>query len=123
MAEYRTIIGVVKFEPREATAKLSDGEDEVRNIVVRQTGVREQAIDVRATIWPSHAHIAVDQGDVVVLEGKFSVNKTKNNEGEPATYFNLSVSGITKLGSLDTGMRGEASGSSSSEPEDDDTPW
>lgn len=124
-SQYRTFIGFVKYEPREGTTKRADGEPvEVRNIVVRQAGVKDQAIDVRATLWPSHDHVEIEQGDLVALEGKFSVNKGENSEGEPVTYFNLSVSGITKLGHADFGQRDDDGRSSGGDSADDgDEPW
>lgn len=103
--QYRSFIGFVKFEPREGEVELRDGDVAVRNIVVREVGVKEQAIDVRATLWPSHDHINVEQGDLVAIEGPFTVNKGKNKDDEPVTYFNLSVSRIINLGPGDEGQR------------------
>lgn len=97
---YRTFSGFVKFEPREGEA----GGKNIRSIVIRQGGIKEQAIDVRATLWPSHDDVDVEQGDFVVMEGKFTVNKGEK-DGEPVTYFNLSVSSILNLGQGNSGTR------------------
>jgi len=123
-SQYRTFIGFVKYEPREATVKRDGEEVTVRSIVLRQAGVKDQAIDVRATLWPSHDHVDVEQGDLVAVEGKFSVNKGENSDGEPTTYFNLSVSGITLLGPADFGERAESSRRSRAVAADDgDEAW
>lgn len=114
---YRTFIGFVKFEPREADAQGKT----VRNIVLREAGVKDQAIDVRATLWPSHEHVDVEEGDLVVVEGKFTVNKVKDKETkEEKTYFNLSVSRILNLGQGDAGVRPDTENTDDDEPADDD---
>jgi hypothetical protein len=110
-AIYRTFIGFVKFEPKEAEA----GGKQVRQIVLREAGIKEQALDVRATLWPSHENVAVEQGDAVLVEGKFTVNKA-----EDKTYFNLSVSRIVNLGPGDPGEREETTGGGANDSEDDD---
>ena len=98
---YRSFTGFVKFDPREGEA----GGKDIRSFVIRNVGVKDQAIDVRATLWPSHEHVELEQGDFVGVEGKFSVNKTKDKDGDPITYFNLSVSNIIVLGKGDRGVR------------------
>jgi hypothetical protein len=99
-AQFRTIIGIVQFDPREGQA----GGKDVRNITVAATGVKDQAIKVGATLWPSHDHIDVAKGDVVIIEGKFSQNKGEK-DGAPVTYNNLSVSRIAVLGEADEGRK------------------
>ena len=121
--EYRTFIGFVKFPLRDSEIKIDGEPVTVRNFLVREAGVKEQAIDVRATLWPSHNHVELDAGDAVLIEGKFTVNKGENADGEPQTYFNLSVSKLLKLGKGDEGMRDGGSSSSSSASDDDDEPW
>lgn len=101
--QYRTLIGVVQFDPREGQA----GGKDVRNITVRTGGVKEQSLRVGATLWPSHAHVEVGKGDFVVLEGKFSRNEGTNGQGEKVTYNNLSVTNILNLGTLDAGQEVE----------------
>lgn len=82
---------------------------------------------VGATIWPSHAHVAVEKGDVVVLEGKFSRNQGTNQAGEPVTYNNLSVSAIRNLGPMDYGTKvddeAQTSGPADDSSDDDDIPF
>lgn len=109
---YRSFIGFVKFEPKEAEA----GGKDVRQIVLREVGIKEQALDVRATLWPSHEGVAVEQGDLVAVEGKFTVNKT-----EEKTYFNLSVSRIVNLGASDPGVREETTNGGSNDADDDES--
>ena len=121
-AQFRTIAGVVQFDPREGNA----GGKDVRNITVRTTGVKEQSMKVGATLWPSHAHVAVEKGDFVVLEGKFSRNQGTNQQGEAVTYNNLSVTNILVVGNLDSGRDEETVNtgtSDSADVEDDDIPF
>ena len=119
-AQYRTISGVVQFDPREGQA----GGKDVRNITVRTTGLKEQSLRVSATLWPSHEHVAVQKGDFVVLEGKFSRNKGNNQNGDEVVYNNLSVTSILNLGTLDPGKEIETTNSAAAdETEDDDIPF
>jgi hypothetical protein len=120
---YRTVVGVVEFEPNENTTKA--GQD-IRSILVSQTGFKESAIKVSATIWDSHAHVAVEKGDVVVLKGSFERNTGTNKAGDKVVYNNLSVSSILVLGSMDEGVRDDDEPRSKSKPaddEDDDIPY
>ena len=119
---YRTVVGVVEFEPNESTTKAGQ---EIRNILVSQTGFKENAIKISATIWDSHAHVAVDKGDVVVLKGSFERNEGTNKAGEKIVYNNLSVSSILVLGTMDEGVRDEGGGRRTSTPveDDDDIPY
>lgn len=118
-AQYRTIAGVVQFDPREGQA----GGKDVRNITIRTAGLKEQSLRVSATLWPSHGHVEVEKGDFVVLEGKFSRNEG-SKDGEKVVYNNLSVTGILVLGSLDTGQEVETVNTETSADEsDDDIPF
>ena len=118
--QFRTVIGIVQFEPKAGEA----GGKAVRNIVVRQVGFKEQAIRVSATLWPSHAHVEVNEGDVVVLEGSYTQNKSTAQDGTPRTYHNMSVNKIAVLGKADSGARPdvEADGGAA-DADDDDVPF
>lgn len=121
-AVFRTVSGVVQFDPREGKA----GDKDVRNITVRTAGFKDNSMKVGATLWPSHEHVAVEKGDFVVLEGKFSRNQGTNKDGEAVTYNNMSVTGILNLGALDTGSDEDRPSRSraADEPEaDDDIPF
>jgi hypothetical protein len=115
------VTGVIQFDPKDGEA----GGKKVRNITVRSSGFKENSIKVGATLWPSHAHVAVKKGDVVTLEGKFSRNTKTNAEGESVTYNNLSVTGIHVGGTLDYGEKVEVENETSATPdaEDDDIPF
>ncbi len=113
--KYRSFIGFVKFEPRDGEAAGKD----IRSIVVRNVGVGDQAMDVRVTLWPSHADFEVEQGDLVAVEGKFTVNKT-TKDGEPVTYFNLSASNVINLGAGNRGVREETTDRGGDFEDDDD---
>lgn len=127
--EYRTIVGLVKYPVRTGEVTVRDEEVQVRNFVVRQTGVKDQAIDVAATLWPSHEHVELEQGDFVVMEGKLTPRKgtKKDDEGNeiPTTFFNFSVAGIKVFGPLDFGDRdgGSTASSRAAETDDEDVPW
>jgi single-stranded DNA-binding protein len=119
---YRTFTGFVKFD-------LNDGDaagKPVRSFVIRQAGVKDQALDIRCTLWPSHDSVELEKGDAVLVEGKFTVNKAKDKQGDPQTYFNLSVSNIIVLGPGDRGERVETANTSTDDDPaaaDDDIPY
>ena len=99
--QYRTIAGVVQFEPKEGEAAGQD----VRNIVVKQVGFGQQAVNVYATLWPKHEDFAVERGDFVVLEGSYTSRDGQNQTtGEAVTYHNVSIMRILNLGALDNGV-------------------
>lgn len=113
-------MGTVEFPPREGEA----GGKAVRNISVAQTGFKEQAVRISATLWPSHAHVAVAEGDVVVLRGSYTQNKKTKDDGTPVTYHNLSVVAIKNLGSMDSGVKPETENVPAAEDTpDDDIPF
>ena len=113
--KYRSFQGFVKFEPNEGEAAGKD----IRSFVIRNIGVKDQAVDVRCTLWPSHEHVEVEQGDFVAVEGKFSINK-KEKDGETVVYHNLSVSRIINHGAGDPGVREETTNGGSNDSTDDD---
>ena len=113
MSEYRTITGFVQFDP---TDRDVNGKD-VRSVTVKQTGLKDQSQLVSITVWPDHAHVEIEKGDFVAIDGKFSVNKGKDGEGNPKTYFNLSASTILVLGKGDKGTQTETT--EGDEPEAD----
>lgn len=120
--QYRTVVGIVQFEPRDSEA----GGKPVRNVRIRQVGIKEQSIPVNATVWPSHKHIALAEGDVVMMEGTFNVRKVNDDEtGQTKTFYNLSVSKLAVLGKADGGKKVEVanSGDGDEPAEDDDIPF
>jgi hypothetical protein len=72
--QYRVVSGIVQFPPRDGEA----GGKAVRNISVRQAGFGPTAVTVSATLWPSHADVKVDQGDVVTLEGSYTRTRPRS---------------------------------------------
>lgn len=117
--QYRTVIGVVQFDPREGKA----GGKDVRNITVRQAGFGPTAVRVSATLWPSHEHVDVEKGDVVILDGEYTKNDTTNDEGQKRTYHNLSVNQIAVLGSVDLGQRPDVENATDDDADDDEIPF
>lgn len=108
------------FEPREAEAAGQS----VRNISVTQTGFGPTAVRVGATLWPSHAHVKVAQGDVVTLEGSYNKRSTTDTEsGEERVFHNISVTRILVHGAADQGKKNETVNTESDEASDDDIPF
>lgn len=103
------------FEPRDAEA----AGQQIRNITV--SGV--DRLRYGATLWPSHAHVKVEQGDVVTLEGSYNQRTRTNDEtGETTKFHNISVTRIKIHGAADQGKKNETV---NTEPEasDDDIPF
>lgn len=116
---YRTVLGIVQFEPRdqEAAGKA------VRNVTIRNIGFKEQAVRTYLTLWPSHAGVAVKQGDVVIAEGAYSQGKGEK-DGKPVVYHNISVNRIAVLATVDEGTRVETvNDTTDDDASDDDIPF
>jgi len=120
--QYRVFTGIAQWDPRDGEAAGK----KVRNVTIRAAGVKEQSILVSCTLWPSHAHVDVKQGDAVIVEGVFTRSTAPDDSGNTRTYNNLSVSRLLKLGAADAGKRDDAP-EASDEPdetvEDDDIPY
>ncbi|MDE2103102.1 MAG: hypothetical protein KGL39_38005 [Patescibacteria group bacterium] len=119
--QFRTVHGVIQFDPKDGEA----GGKPVRNIVVQQNGFGPTAVRVYATVWPSHAHISLNKGDVVTFEGPYSQNKVQTDEG-PRTFHNISVSRLFKHGAVDEGARertGTVNGGAADDVSDEDIPF
>lgn len=109
---YRSVVGSIQFDPKESEAAGKP----VRNIVVKATGFKEQAVSVSATVWPEHAGVALKKGDVVFLEGSYTQNKGTKQDGSPVVYHNLSVSRIGVLGAVIEGDKPDVV----NQPDEDD---
>lgn len=108
------------FEPREAEAAGKP----VRNITVQQAGFGPYAVRVGATLWPSHAHVSVKQGDIVTLEGAYTTRKTTDTEsGEERTFHNISVTRILNHGAADQGAKEGTVNTGGDEAADEDIPF
>lgn len=116
---YRTILGIVQFDPKDAEAAGKP----IRSITIRATGFKEQSVRVFATLWPSHAHVKIEKGDVVIVEGKYTQGKGEK-DGAPVTYHNLSVNRIAVLAKVDEGKRVETvNDGADDDAADDDIPF
>lgn len=115
---YRTVLGIVQFDPREGEAAGKA----VRNIVVNQTGFGNQAVKVYATIWPSHESVKIARNDVVLLEGSYTSQTKQKDDGDKVTYHNLSVTRLAVLGKASDGQA-PATTSADEDVEDEDTPF
>lgn len=116
--QYRTVIGVVQFDPQEREA----GGKQVRNVAVGQVGFGQQAVRVSATLWPSHADFTVAKGDVILLEGTYTQGKG-DKEGQSVTYHNLSVMRAFNFGKVNEGVRIETTTDDSDPVDEDDIPF
>ena len=114
MSDYRTVLGIVQFEPKDGEAAGKP----VRNIVVNATGFKEQAVSVNATLWPSHKDVEVAENDVVIIEGRYN----RNPKGDKV-YHNLSVARIAVLGKADEGERPDVDENDTDGPADDEIPF
>lgn len=107
------------FEPRETEA----AGQAVRNITVQQTGFGQTAVKVGATLWPSHAHVKVNQGDVVTLEGSYSPRTTTDDDGNEKKFHNISVTRILVHGAADQGKKNDTVNTGDDDSGDDDIPF
>jgi hypothetical protein len=115
LSEYRCVMGIVQFPPREGEASGKP----VRNVRINQIGFKEQAIPVSLTLWPSHKDFEVEENDVIIAEGKY-----ERNAGGDKVYHNLSVIRIAKLGVADPGERPDVdSNDVPADAGDDDIPF
>lgn len=119
MSQYRTIVGIVQFPPREGEA----ADKPVRNIRVNNAGFGPTAVPVSATLWPSHKDFEVEENDIVVLEGKYTKSSGKNKDGDPVTYHNISVARIGKIGKADPGTKPEVDDNDTTAEEQEEIPF
>lgn len=117
--QYRTVIGIVQFDPKDGEAAGKP----VRNIVIRQAGFKEQSVNVYVTVWPSHEDIEINRGDVLLVEGTYSQGKGQAQDGSPRVYHNISATRIAKLGVAVEGRRPEVEDGGDDEVADDDIPF
>ncbi len=111
---------MIQFDPKDGEA----GGKPVRNIVVQQTGFGPTAVRVSATVWPSHSHVELKQGDVVTFEGPYTQNKVPSDDGSTRTFHNISVTRLYKHGAVDAGKREETvNTTSAAEVDDEDIPF
>lgn len=114
--QYRTVMGIIQFDPKDGEASGKN----VRNIVVRNTGFKEQAQKVYVTVWPSHAEVPLAVDDVVIVEGTYTQGKGKNEDGSPRTFHNISANRIAKLGQAQRGTRVDVENVPADDAADDD---
>ena len=117
--QYRTVTGIVQFDPQDGEAAGKA----VRNIVIREVGFKEQAVNVYVTVWPSHADLAIERGDALMVEGTYSQGSGKAQDGSPRVYHNISATRIAKLGTAIEGTRPEVENTGDDAPADDEIPF
>lgn len=84
MSEYITVAGIVQFDPRNRKA----GDKDVRDVAIRSIANNKM---LSITLWPELQGLAVNKGDFVVADGKYSQSMGQNKDGEQTTYHNLSA--------------------------------
>lgn len=86
--EYKTVAGIIQFEPETR---------EVNGKAVKQFTVRNIAgnVNVRVTIWPELAAPALEKGDGVMVDGKYTTTSSQDGSRE---FHNISATTIVKLG-------------------------
>jgi hypothetical protein len=92
--KYRTITGIVQFDPREGEAAGKP---------VRNVRVNSGDLAYSCTLWPSHKKFDIAVNDIVVVEGKYTKSNGKDKNDDPVTYHNISVARIGKIGEADPG--------------------
>lgn len=93
MPDYISKLVVVQFPPEEREVN----EQTVRSVSVRCTATQAK---IGATVWPNLADVPIEEGDLLVLEGKATRTTKTGDDGETRTYNNLSVNGIANLGKV-----------------------
>lgn len=108
-------MGRVQFEP---TEKEANGKD-IRSVALRQVGVHAaESVLVSLTVWDSHEHIDIEEGDLLYAEGSYTENEVERDDGTTRVYHNLSVSHLLNLGAVDAGERV----GTTDDDDDDDSP-
>lgn len=87
MAEdYPVLVGVVQKFPdspavAERTVQVQNEDTVVREFTVKAAG--SQAL-VRVSLWPPWGDVAIEEGDAIIANGKFTTQ-----EGKSTTFYNL----------------------------------
>lgn len=112
-AKYISVVGFIQFDPKEREV----GERKVRDIVVRPANSMNP-INFNITLWPDFKDVALDKGEFVGIEGKYSKTET-TVDGEPRTYHNLSCQRISVRGETIQAPKPDTVNQSSSSADDD----
>lgn len=83
---YAVFAGRIQFDVEEKEVKGQT----VRDFTIKDVTNQRR---IRCTLWPDYADLAVNRGDFVLVEGQPSKYETEK-DGNPVTYYNLSVSSI-----------------------------
>ena len=114
-AKYIGIAGFIQFDVKERDV----GERKVRDIVVRPVNSMTGQ-NFYVTLWPDFKDVALEKGDFVAIEGKYS-KVDKDTEDGPRTYHNLSCQRITVGIEVKNAPKPDTVNASSSS--DDDEPF
>lgn len=109
---YLSIAGIVQFDPegREVAGK------KVRSVNVQTFGAAGGTVYL--TVWPSHADVEINKGDVLFVGGSYAKNEVDTDTGTKV-YHNLSVTNLVKLPG-NGGKRDETVNTSSAAPAGDE---
>jgi hypothetical protein len=70
VAEYKTVMGFVQFDPnvREANGK------QVQSVLIQNVS---QNLDIRVSVWPEQFSGTLEKGDLVFAQGKYEEREIK----------------------------------------------
>lgn len=89
--EFPVVAGIIQFEP---DSRQVNGQT-VRDIKIREFGTQR---DTSVTVWPELAHVPLEAGDFVVIQGKRRIRRTVSRDGEPREYRNLDARTLRRVG-------------------------
>ena len=90
--EYLSVGGTVAFEPEDREV----GGKPIRNVVLTPFGAGSVR-RIYCTVWDQHAGVAINQGDFLLVNGKYTTREGQSKAGDPVTYHNLSVTSLVVL--------------------------
>lgn len=90
--QYLSVGGTVAFEPENREV----GGKQIRSVVLTPFGAGNVR-RIYCTVWDQHAGIDINQGDFLLVNGKYTTNEGQSKDGDPVVYHNLSVSSLVVL--------------------------
>lgn len=87
MSEYAVVAGFVQFDPR----KREVNGKTVTDVTIKAVGSQKL---ISITIWPEFGDVAIEKGDFLAADGKFSTSLGQGKDGAQREYINLSPSAL-----------------------------
>lgn len=96
MSEYAGTIGFIqKFGDKPAIETKEVAQRTIRTFVIRAMTPEQSLINV--TVWPDHAAVSINEGDLVAVEGKYTSRVVDKQDGSRVTYFDISASALVVI--------------------------